>query len=340
MVTVGGITRLTGSGLSITEWDVVTGVMPPLNQTDWQELFTKYQATPQYQQVNGQFGLSEFKRIFWWEYVHRLLGRALGFVFLVPFLFFLLRGYFDRPLRNRVLLIFGLGAFQGLLGWLMVASGLVDRPSVSHYRLAAHLLTALFTFGVTLWVVLELTDRPTDAPSDRLPDPVRLAVRIFAVMLGLQLTYGAFVAGLKAGAMYNTFPLMGGSLVPPGLGLLSPAWRNLTENPVAVQFIHRLLGITLVVMSLPLARSLADHGWRRPGALLAAAVLLQFTLGVFTILRFPVNPVFWGAMHQAGAVLLVTTTVMALHRTGNNARQRAFESATLVEVPGEHAIVD
>ena len=162
LVTVGGVTRLTGSGLSITEWDVLMGALPPLSAEAWQELWQKYQATPQYQQVNAGFTLAQFQTIFWWEYVHRLLARLLGVVFLVPFLWFLVRGYLDRPLRNRVLLLFALGAFQGLLGWLMVASGLVDRPSVSHFRLAAHLMTALLTFSVTLWTALE-TEEP--APS-------------------------------------------------------------------------------------------------------------------------------------------------------------------------------
>ena len=331
MVTIGGITRLTGSGLSITEWDVVVGTLPPLSETAWQDLFAKYQATPQYHLVNAHFGLTEFKRIFWWEYVHRLLGRAIGLVFLIPFLYFLLKDYFDRSLWNRVLLILGLGAFQGLLGWLMVASGLVDRPAVSHYRLAAHLLTALLTFGVTLWVALGLTggrtDGPTDRRTDRLTTGLRMAVRGFALLLGLQLLYGAFVAGLKAGGMFNTFPLMGGALVPAGLGVLSPGWRNFTENPVAVQFIHRLLGIALLVYSLVLGRRLVRHGLPLEGKLVGSAVLLQFVLGVFTILRFPVSPVFWGALHQAGAVVLLTATVIALYGT------RRFVPPDTVESP-------
>ncbi|HET9513278.1 MAG TPA: COX15/CtaA family protein [Gemmatimonadales bacterium] len=316
MVTIGGITRLTGSGLSITEWDVVTGALPPLSEAHWQELFARYQATPQYQQINAHFGLGDFKRIFWWEYIHRGLGRAIGLVFLVPFLFFLVKGYFNRPLRNRVLLIFGLGAFQGVLGWLMVASGLVDRPSVSHYRLAAHLLTALLTFGVTLWVALTLAGRRAGGQADDLLSArIRAALTGFAVLLGLQLMYGAFVAGLRAGGMFNTFPLMGGALVPPGLGTLTPAWRNLTENPVMVQFIHRLLGFLLLGLGVWLWPRLTRAGYSRHGRLLGIAVILQFLLGVVTILRFPASPVFWGAVHQAGAVFLLTAVVLALHAT-------------------------
>jgi len=312
LVTVGGVTRLTGSGLSITEWNVLMGTLPPLDAQAWQELWQKYQATPQYQQVNAHFTLEQFKTIFWWEYVHRLLARTLGVVFLVPFVWFLVRGAFDRALRNRVILIFGLGAFQGLLGWLMVASGLVDRPSVSHYRLAAHLLTALLTFSVTLWTAME-TDRRTDGLTDR-SAPLWRPLAAFTVLLVLQITYGAFVAGLKAGGIYNTFPLMGGSFFPPGGGSLTPWIRNLFENPATVQFIHRLLGITLLGCGLVLWRALRRAGQPRAGDLLGGAVLLQFSLGVATILRWPASPVFWGAVHQAGAVLLLAATVRSLYQ--------------------------
>lgn len=313
MVTIGGITRLTGSGLSITEWDVVMGALPPVSDAAWRELFDKYRATPQFALVNTHFGLSEFKQIFWWEYIHRLLGRAIALVFLIPVVYFLVKGYFDRPLRTRVLLIFGLGALQGVLGWLMVASGLVDRPSVSHYRLAAHLLTALLTFAVALWVAQGL--RPQADTGDEAPARLRTALQAFAVILGLQLTYGAFVAGLKAGGMFNTFPLMEGALLPPGLGALTPGIRNLTENPIMVQLIHRLLGWTLLAAGLFLWNRMARLGWAREGRLLGVSVLLQFGLGAATILRFPANPVFWGALHQAGAVGLLTATVLTLHAT-------------------------
>lgn len=309
MVTIGGITRLTGSGLSITEWDVIMGALPPLSEASWQELFARYQATPQYQQVNTHFGLGEFKQIFWWEYIHRLLGRTIGLVFLIPFFYFLLKGRFDRRLRTQVLAIFALGAFQGVLGWFMVASGLVDRPSVSHYRLAAHLLTALLTFGVTLWVALSL--RPAGAAPA--PPGVRKLGFLFLCLLGVQITWGAFTAGLRAGGMFNTFPAMGTSLVPPGLGTLSPLWINLTQNPVTVQFVHRVLAWMVLGTGLLLAWQLRIHRRHREGLLLGMAVTLQFMLGVLTILRFPASPVFWGTVHQAGAVVLLTATVIALH---------------------------
>jgi cytochrome c oxidase assembly protein subunit 15 len=313
LVTVGGVTRLTGSGLSITEWNVLMGTLPPLDAQAWHALWQKYQATPQYQQVNAHFTLEQFKTIFWWEYIHRLLARTLGLVFLVPFLWFLARGAFDRALRNRVILIFALGAFQGLLGWLMVASGLVDRPSVSHFRLAAHLLTALLTFSVTLWTAMEtgggaVAQTGSDSRSSLRP------LIAFSVLLILQITWGAFVAGLKAGGIYNTFPLMGGAVFPPGGGSLTPWIRNLFENPATVQFIHRMLGIALLGFGLVLGRALRRAGQRGVGDLLIGAVLLQFSLGVATILRWPASPVFWGAVHQAGAVLLLAATVRSLYR--------------------------
>jgi cytochrome c oxidase assembly protein subunit 15 len=306
MVTVGGVTRLTGSGLSITEWNLLMGALPPLNQADWLELFRKYQASPQFQLVNSHFTLADFQRIFRWEYLHRLIARLMGVVFVVPFAWFLIRGYIDRALRTRLALVFALGAFQGVLGWLMVASGLVDRPAVSHYRLAAHLFTALLTYAVTLWVALGLL-APDRRPA--MPEAIRWQARIFAALFCLQVVYGAFVAGLKAGFMYNTFPLMGDSLVPAGLLTLSPAWTNLTENPGTVQFIHRLLGWALAVLGSWLWFTLRVHGMRGPANLLLATLAAQFTLGILTILNLPGSPVFWGSIHQAGAVALLTAVV-------------------------------
>lgn len=334
LVTVGGVTRLTGSGLSITEWDVLMGALPPLSQAEWDLLFAKYRATPQFQLVNPSFTLADFKNIFWWEYLHRLLARGLGVVFLLPCLYFLARGYLDAALRRRVLLIFGLGAMQGILGWLMVASGLVDRPAVSHYRLAAHLLTALVTFSVTLWVALGLGRDGAPGTGRNLPIGAGPALTGFTVLLGLQITYGAFVAGLRAGGMYNTFPLMGDTWVPSGLLLLEPAVRNLAENPVTVQFIHRLLAWAVLLAGWIIGARVYRAGLRRAGALLVAAVSLQFALGVLTILRFPASPVFWGAAHQAGAVILLAATVSALHTAARRARGTVAEPAVALAPAG------
>lgn len=310
MVTVGGITRLTGSGLSITEWNVLMGALPPLSQADWVQLFEKYQATPQFQQVNAHFTLEQFKGIFWWEYLHRLLGRTLGLVFLIPFIWFLARGVLERGLRNRVLLIFLLGAFQGALGWFMVASGLSERPAVSQYRLAAHLLTALLTFSLTLWTALEVRRR--HLPAVPVPIAIHRQAWGFAVLLALQVTYGALVAGLKAGFAFNTFPLMGGRLVPDGLSLLRPLLANLGDNPVTVQFIHRTLAWLLAGFGLWLWYTLRVHGIRGAANLLAGTIVVQFSLGILTILHLPANPVLWGSLHQAGAVLLLAATVNLL----------------------------
>ncbi|MBS1240693.1 MAG: heme synthase [Gemmatimonadetes bacterium] len=310
MVAIGGVTRLTGSGLSITEWNVLMGTWPPLSEQDWVTLFGKYQATPQYALVNSHFTLEQFKGIFWWEYGHRLVGRALGLVFLVPAAWFLVKGYLDRRLRVQVLGIFLLGGLQGVLGWLMVASGLVDRPSVSHYRLAAHLLTALLTMSVTFWVALEVLHR--GRPAVPVPVALRRQVWLFVTLLVIQITYGAFVAGLKAGFAYNTFPLMGEHLVPDGLLSLHPAWRNLTENPATVQFVHRTLAWSLALFGIWLWYSLRVHAIRRGAHLLLAALSLQFTLGVVTILRLPEAPVLWGTVHQSGAVVLLAASVFVL----------------------------
>lgn len=310
MVTIGGITRLTGSGLSITEWNLLMGTLPPLSESAWENLFRKYQAIPQFQVVNPHFTLDDFKTIFWWEYIHRLVGRGLGLVFVIPCAYFLLKGWLDRPLRGRVLAIFLLGAFQGVLGWFMVASGLSERTSVSHYRLAAHLMTALLTLGVTLWVALDLLAR--GRPPRPVPVALRSHVRAFTALLALQIGYGALVAGLKAGFAYNTFPLMSGSFVPPGAWQLEPVLRNLTENPATVQFVHRLLGWGLVVVGLWVWHTLRVHGLRWQAHLLLAALGAQFGLGILTILHLPARPVLWGAVHQAGAVLLLVVTVLAL----------------------------
>ncbi len=319
MVVVGGITRLTGSGLSITEWDLLGGTFPPLHEADWRELFAKYQATPQYLRENAHFGLAEFKSIFWWEWIHRFIGRAIGVVFVVPFAWFLATKRVARPLLSRLLLILGLGAAQGVMGWLMVASGLVDNPRVSHYRLAAHLLLAFTTFAVTLWTALGVRagrwDEGRDAarPVDRSPAH-GWAVAVLALVL-VQVTYGAFVAGLRAGFLYNTFPTMGGHWVPPGMGGGGSLVADLTSQPVAVQFIHRVLGLVVAGLALGFACR-----WRRnpvvgrAAAWLGGIALLQFGLGALTVLRLPASPVFWGTVHQFGALALLTAAVVTLFR--------------------------
>lgn len=308
MVVVGGITRLTGSGLSITEWRPITGALPPLSDADWRELFEKYRSSPQYQQENAHYDLAAFRSIFWWEWGHRLLGRLIGFAVLGPFLLFWRRKLIAPWLTRRVLLLLALGAFQGALGWLMVKSGLVHVPRVSHYRLAAHLVTALITLSITAWTALEAQHgRPS---SERPPAVDRLVLSVGALLF-VQIVWGAFVAGLRAGFVFPTFPKMGADWIPPRALFPEPWWRAALDNAVLVQFIHRWLGATVVVVALFAALRLARRrGGRSLALALAGAVGLQFALGVLAVLNMSQAPVFYGSVHQAGAVVLLTVTVV------------------------------
>lgn len=313
IVVVGGATRLTGSGLSITEWQPIRGAMPPLGAQAWDEFFALYQSSPQYQLENAHFGLAEFKAIFWWEWGHRLLGRVIGLAVLLPLIAFWVAGRLPAWLKKRGLLIVVLVGFQGALGWFMVASGLVDEPRVSHLRLAAHLLTALLTYGVLIWTALSAKvggSRPSKNPLGRL-------VAAFLVLLSAQIGWGAFVAGLRAGLHYPTWPKMGAYWLPPDAsGGMSPL-RAVIESPVAVQFVHRWLGAFVLVVGLVVV----VRTWRRadlrfPGLVAGLALVGQFTLGVFTVLRFYLHPVSYGVAHQAGALVLVAATVVLLHKAG------------------------
>jgi len=312
MVVIGGITRLTVSGLSITEWQPVTGILPPLSATAWAAEFEKYQHIPQYRLINAGMRLADFQTIYWWEYVHRLWGRLIGFAYAVPFLYFLIRGRIPRRLAWPLAGIFALGAAQGALGWYMVESGLADRIDVSQYRLVAHLALALAIYAATLWIALGLM---FEQPRSEVRSGWRRATEAIIALVALTIAAGGFVAGLHAGLVYNTFPLMDGSLVPTGYAQLQPFVRNWFENVAAVQFDHRLLAMTTAgtVMALwlaarraPLPRSarLALH------ALLAAAAA-QFALGVSTLLL--VVPIPLAAAHQAGAVLLLTAAIVFRH---------------------------
>jgi cytochrome c oxidase assembly protein subunit 15 len=313
---VGGITRLTQSGLSIVEWDPLFGVIPPLTDAQWQETFDQYRQFPEYQKLRQGMSLSEFQFIFFWEYLHRLLARAIGIVFLVPFLFFWVRGYFNRPLAVRALALFGLGAAQGLMGWLMVASGLVDRPSVSHFRLAAHLSLAFLIFGYAVWLARELKLRATRPAVD--PGTRRLLTRGLAavgVVFALQVVWGAFTAGLDAGLYHNTFPLMEGRLVPASVFWLDPAVVNFVQNPIAVQWMHRVLGTLLALATLGLfvavARRETDRLTRRFNTSFIALIAAQYLLGVLTLIYFV--PVTLGVIHQATAMVIFGVWVVWLH---------------------------
>ncbi len=317
MVVLGGVTRLTGSGLSMVEWEPISGVLPPLGEVGWEAEFARYREYPEYQRVNLGMTLAEFKVIFWFEYAHRLLGRALGLVFLIPLVFFLIRGKIERSLIPRLILVFVIGALQGLLGWYMVRSGLIDNPHVSQYRLAAHLTLAVAVYGYMLWVALGLLGRPS-APTARLyaSDRAlnRLAVFTTSLIL-LTLLSGAFVAGLKAGFAFNTFPKMGDAWIPAGLFVLDPFYRNMFENIVTVQFQHRVLAALVALTVLLLwvrARRQALSPWTRFGVhLLLAMALIQVGLGIGTLLLHVPTPL--AAAHQANALLLFTVALFTNH---------------------------
>ena len=314
MVLIGGVTRLTESGLSITEWQPVTGVVPPLDTAQWQDEFDRYKAIPQYRAIHPDMTLAGFKTIFFWEYLHRLWGRLIGFAFAVPFAWFLLRGRISRRLAPKLLGLFVLGGLQGALGWYMVESGLSQRIEVSQYRLAAHLLAAIIIYVAMLWVALDLLS-PVAAERD--PRAARLgrALNAFILILLVTLGAGAFVAGLRAGYIDNTFPLMGGAFAPGEYWQLAPWWRNWFENSAAVQFDHRLLAETtfLLVAALWLyaMRLELSPATRVRLHLLFAAACLQLGLGIATLLL--VVPLSLAVAHQAGALLLVTAAVVARH---------------------------
>src|SRR5580692_3529296 len=277
MVLVGGATRLTESGLSITEWQPVIGALPPLSDAQWQAEFEKYQAIPQYHALNQGMSLDAFKSIYWWEWTHRLIGRVIGFIFLLPLLWFLWRGWIGPGLRGRLWFIFGLGALQGAVGWWMVASGLVHRVEVSQYRLATHLVLACAIYVAIIWTAQRLGARPT------MPVPPRIRSSAMALLLLvlLQIYLGALVAGLRAGYVYNTWPLIDGSLIPDSarLFLNTPAWRNFFENTLTVQFDHRMVAYTIFICALlhafDVARSARSSWVVSSATVLALAVAVQ-----------------------------------------------------------------
>jgi len=316
MVLVGGATRLTESGLSIVEWKPVTGTVPPLSESAWQAEFDKYKTIPQFQQRNSAMTLDEFKTIFWWEWTHRLMGRVIGAAFLLPFLLFLARGWIGSPLRGRLWGIFALGALQGAVGWWMVASGLADRLEVSQYRLATHLILACAIFVAVLWTALQLSPRPAIA----VPLRLRTGTLALLVLALFQVYLGALVAGLRAGLIYNTWPLIDGRLVPEASRLFHdvPWWRNLFENTLTVQFNHRMTAYLLLVLALV---HLVDVARTAPRALplaaaLAGAIVLQAALGILTLLQQA--PIGLALAHQAGAVIVLALATAAAQRISVN----------------------
>jgi cytochrome c oxidase assembly protein subunit 15 len=325
MIVVGGITRLTHSGLSITEWQPIVGTLPPLSIDDWQIAFEKYKLTPEFREVNHGISLEDFKGIFWWEYFHRLLGRVIGAVFLLPMLWFWWRGRIDRPLAWRLAGIFVLGGLQGALGWYMVQSGLVDNPRVSQFRLTAHLALAFAILAAIFWTALDLLDARSERPrGDSGADAPtrRLAWLVTAVVCYMVIT-GGLVAGIRAGFAYNTFPLMNGQIVPEELFMIEPWWRNFFWNMATVQFDHRL-GAWLLAALVPWlwwkTRAANLAAAQRAARLLLAMLAIQIVLGISTLLLHV--PVWLAGSHQACAVLLFATALKLNHAL----RTRAIRS--------------
>jgi cytochrome c oxidase assembly protein subunit 15 len=314
MAVIGAITRLTESGLSIMEWAPVTGVLPPLSEGEWTRLFALYQQTAEYQRVHAWMDLADFKRIFWWEWVHRFWGRLIGVVFAGGFLWFLVKGRLHRGLWPHLAALLALGGLQGLIGWIMVASGFGDRTDVSQYRLMLHLGMALAIYAYALWLAIRLV-APAPAPSPNARG-LRRGLLAFAGLVAVTLLAGALVAGTNAGLVHNTFPLMGGQIVPSGYFRHDPLWRNAFETPAAAQFNHRFLAILTVLAAVGLwlwaQRLPLTHAAQRAFTYLALGAAVQVALGVWTLLA--VVPVWLGALHQLGAILVLTLTVWALTR--------------------------
>ncbi len=321
MVVLGGVTRLTGSGLSMVKWEPLIGIIPPLTHEEWEHTFQLYQQFPEYQLKNSHFTLEEFKSIFWVEYAHRVLGRLIGLVFFLPLVYFALRGQIDKLLTKKLLVAFLLGGLQGLMGWYMVKSGLVDQPHVSQYRLTAHLGLALLIYGYLFWIALDLL-RPTSSPQMMKKSLRRVRNFSFIVTCFIFVTAlaGGFVAGLKAGYAYNTFPLMDGRFFPEGLFALSPWWRNLFEDITTVQFDHRLLATVVfgMVVTLWWVGRTETLSYRTRWAFhwLLVIMLIQVTLGIATLLLFV--PIWLAAFHQGGAVALLTVALWVNHELVTN----------------------
>lgn len=315
MVVIGGITRLTGSGLSMVEWRPLMGALPPLSEADWLAVFEKYQASPQYQQVNHWMGLADFKRIFFWEWFHRLWGRLIGLVFFVPWLVFVLRGRLKGDLLRRTAIAFVLGGLQGLLGWFMVKSGLVDEPQVSHFRLAAHLSLAFAVSAYVLWLALDLTFPAALEPKDPAAQGVRRAVWAALALLTVQIVWGAFMAGARAGYLFSSFPDLDGHFWPHAFIEGAVTLETWLHHPAAIHFVHRNLGYVVAGAFVAVwwfGRSRAASPRAQFGLkLMGVGVLAQFALGVATVVT-KVH-LHTAVVHQAGAFALLACAVFTAH---------------------------
>jgi heme a synthase len=336
MVVVGGATRLTEAGLSITEWQPITGTLPPLSEAQWQMEFQKYQAIPQYQQLNAGMSLADFKTIYWWEWAHRLIGRVIGVVFFVPFVWFLWRAWIPPNRRAGLWTILALGVLQGAIGWWMVASGLADRVEVSQYRLATHLVLACLIYVSVVWTGMRWQDERTGSPFREIskaapPLTIRAGAVGLVVLLLAQIYLGALVAGLRAGHAYNTWPLIDGGLFPQSARLFFevPAWRNFFENPLTVQFDHRMLGYAIGLWALlqlfNVAKLVKRDSVFTSAALVAVAVIVQVALGIWTLLSVAALPL--ALLHQATAMITLTLAVVHAATTFPRLKARRTEQS-------------
>lgn len=311
MVVIGGMTRLTHSGLSMVHW-TFTGSLPPLNEAAWAAEFERYQQSPEFKELHSHFSLSDFQSIFWWEYIHRMFGRFIGVVFIIPFALFLWQKKIPKPMLPQFLIILGMGAFQALLGWFMVKSGLIDVPRVSHYRLAAHLITAFLTCAYILWVCLDYQQF-----GNRIKQPHKLYPFAggLGVLIMVQIIFGGFVAGLKAGWVHNTWPLMDGHLIAPGVTAMEPLWINFFEGMSGVQFAHRTLAYAIVLLAgwmLVQWRKLRSPRMDGPVVLLSAAIGIQVLLGILTLVLHV--PIALAVIHQVFALVTLLSCTWMLHR--------------------------
>ena len=310
MVAVGGITRLTDSGLSMVDWRPIMGSLPPLNEQEWNEAFDAYKKSPEFKEFNKHFELQDFKEIFWWEFIHRSIGRLLGIVFMVPFLYFLAKKRVEKSLLKWLLLILFMGGFQGWLGWYMVDSGLQFEPHVSQFRLAAHLCMAFATISVIWWTDLKLQNKPRNQSGGG----IRPLALVFLGLVIIQIVYGAFVAGLDAGWVHNTWPLMDGYVVHPASFGGDSLLFNLTENKSGVQFAHRVLGIVVFIFGLFLFTR-SRHAFTQPQknslTTVAIVVMIQFGLGIATLMAEV--PIWLGVLHQLGALTLLLATIRVIY---------------------------
>lgn len=326
MIVVGGATRLTDSGLSITEWQPIIGAIPPLNEAHWLEAFEKYKQIPEYHEINKGMSLAAFKTIYWWEWSHRFLGRFIGLAFGVPLLVFWLLGKIPRGMKPKLLGVLALGGMQGAIGWYMVKSGLVDRVDVSHYRLALHLGTAFLILGLLVWLAEEMRE-PHEGIRLRtvLRGHVRMA-RVLVLVLFAQVLLGALVAGLKAGLTYNTWPLMDGRFIPNGLLTLQPWYENFFENVTTVQFDHRMMAYIIGLLALwhvVRVSGVDDRGVVVSAGLLLAAIVMQMGFGIWTLLAARGEiPIGLGLVHQGGAAVVFAIAVWHLHRISRSPARR------------------